>query len=667
VLAAARRETQMFQILTCLTTQHDLRLVAVAGVVCFLSSLTAIMLFYRARSNSGRARATWIATAGAAAGCGIWATHFMAMLAYAPGVPVAYDIALTALSLVVAALLTAAGLAVAVLVPPRYGTLIGGGIIGAGVACMHYLGMWAVEVPGRVTWDIPLVIASIALGMLLAMAALVVAVRWQGLPSLLAGALLLTLAIVSHHFTAMGAVKIVPDPTRVITMLSLSPGLLALAVTSVALAILGMSLISAFADRRLDDKGRLLGMALNNMTQGVVMLDTAGRLLVCNNRYLDMYGLRLDIVKPGAALIDILRQRNKAGSLHRDPAQYCAELLEDMAAGRILRSVNDAPDGRAISVVNQPIPGTKYWVGTHDDITEQRAAERKNALLDEQESRRATVDEAINWFRGSVEDVLQTVTESAAAMKSTAMTLSATSHETTAQTASAVRTSNEAFGSVATASIAADELSKSIAEINRQLVRATDVVTAAAGEAQSTNDDIAGLAQAAQKIDDVVKLIQSVAGQTNLLALNATIEAARAGAAGRGFAVVASEVKALAVQTGKATDDIGSQIAAVQSSTRSAVHAMASIAARMQEIQQFTGAIAGSIERQSVATGAISSNVAMASSGTQSVVSVLQRVSDAIADMHSSADTVLGASQAVEKAAESLRSSVDGFLRKVAT
>ena len=134
--------------------------------------------------------------------------------------------------------------------------------------------------------------------------------------------------------------------------------------------------------------------------------------------------------------------------------------------------------------------------------------------------------------------------------------LAATSNESTAQTAGAVQTSNDAFGSAEIAATAADELSKSIAEINRQLARATEVVGAAATEAQSSNEDIAELAQAAQKIDDVVKLIQSVAGQTNLLALNATIEAARAGAAGKGFSVVASEVKALAVQTAKATDDI---------------------------------------------------------------------------------------------------------------
>jgi methyl-accepting chemotaxis protein len=655
----------MFRILSCLTTQHDWRLVVVAGLVCFLASLTAITLFNRARSTGGRVRATWIAAAGAATGCGIWATHFLAMLAYEPGVPIAYDIGLTAFSLLAAAVVTASGLAVAVFAPSRLGAAIGGAIIGGGVACMHYIGMSAVELPGQVDWDIPLVVASIVIGMALGMVSLAVAVSWRSFSGLMLSAVLLTLAIVSHHFTAMGAVEIVPDPTRTFTALSLSPGSLAIAVTSVAVAILGTTLISAFAERRLYDKGQLLELALNNLSQGVVMFDAGGRLIVCNRRYLDMYGLSPQVVKPGATLDDIVQHRGTTGSLHRDAAQYSAELADNMASGKDVSFISEEPDGRAISVVNRAIPGGAYWVGTHDDITERRSAERKNALLGEQETRRAVVDEAIAWFRQSVEGVLTTVGDSVAAMKSTAATLSATSNQTSTQTAGAVRTSNEAFGRVDIASTAAEELSGSIAEINRQLLRASEVVRAAAGEAQSTNAEIAGLAQAAQKIDDVVKLIQSVAGQTNLLALNATIEAARAGVAGKGFAVVASEVKALAVQTAKATEVIAAQIAAVQSSTQSTVRAIASITGRMQEIQQFTAAIAAAVEQQHAATGEISKNVAAAASGTKSVVSGLEIVSTGISDMRNSAATVLAASDAVENAAESLRGSVDGFLRKV--
>jgi NO-binding membrane sensor protein with MHYT domain len=422
----------MFRTLTCLTTQHDWRLVVVAGIVCFLSSLTAITLFYRARSTAGRASAIWIAAAGVATGCGIWATHFLAMLAYEPGIPIAYDVNLTTLSLVAAVLVTASGLAVAVIFPARWGAPIGGGIIGAGVACMHYLGMAAVELPGHVEWDLPLVIASIVLGMVLGMAALSVAVRWDGWRALLASALLLTLAIVSHHFTAMGAVDIVPDPARSFTALSLSPGSLAIAVASVAMAILGMSLISAAADRRLDDKGRLLGIALDNMTQGVVMFDMNGRLVVRNDQYCTMYALSPDVVKPGASLIDVIHERSKTGTLQRDPAEYCAEILENMAAGKIQRFVAEAPDGRAISVVNRPIPGSNYWVGTHDDITERRAAERKNALLVEQQNS-ATREISVNVGAAasgtkSVVGVLQRVSGAIANMHSSADTVLAASH-----------------------------------------------------------------------------------------------------------------------------------------------------------------------------------------------------------------------------------------------
>jgi methyl-accepting chemotaxis protein len=411
---------------------------------------------------------------------------------------------------------------------------------------------------------------------------------------------------------------------------------------------------------------RLLALTLNNMTQGVVLFDIDARLVVCNEQYRIMYGLSPEVVRPGTALVDIIRNRISGGSLRRDAEEYCDGIMRQITAGQTINFVNETPDGRAISVVNRPIPGSIYWVGTHDDITERRSVERKNALLDEQEARRARIEEAIAWFRESVEGVLKTVADGVTAMQSTASALAATSRETAAQTVGAVRTSNEAFGSAQIAATAADELSKSIGEINRQLTWASEVVVAAATEAQSTNQEIAGFAQAARKIDDVVKLIQSVAGQTNLLALNATIEAARAGAAGKGFAVVASEVKALAVQTAKATDDIAKQISAVQESTRSAVSAIGSVAGKMQDIRQFTGAIATSVEQQNAATQEISGSVAAAASGTKTVVAVLERVSDAIARVHNSADTVLAASQSVERAADSLRNSVDGFLRKVA-
>src|ERR1700681_121079 len=194
---------------------------------------------------------------------------------------------------------------------------------------------------------------------------------------------------------------------------------------------------------------------------------------------------------------------------------------------------------------------------------------------------------------------------------------------------------------------AATELSVSIKEISRQLMQANEVVRSAVADAGATNDDIAALARVAQKIGDVVKLIQDIAGQTNLLALNATIEAARAGDAGRGFAVVASEVKSLAVQTGKATEEIAREIAAVQNCTRDAVAAIRDITRRMQDISQYTTAVAGSVEQQEAATGEISHNVGGAGVGGQSIVAALDEVAHGVTQTRYSAETMLTASAEV--------------------
>jgi methyl-accepting chemotaxis protein len=286
--------------------------------------------------------------------------------------------------------------------------------------------------------------------------------------------------------------------------------------------------------------------------------------------------------------------------------------------------------------------------------------------MQEQQERRATIEEAIATFRRRVEDHLKTVTEGAKAMRSTAATLFGNSGQTSTGADGAVSASNESSTNVETAAVAADELASSIGEIGRQLANTTDIVRAAVAEAHGTNHQIAALAQAAQKIGDVIKLIRAIAGQTNLLALNATIEAARAGEAGKGFAVVASEVKSLAVQTAKATEDISRLITAVQQATTTAVSAIERISGRMQEIESCATAVSVAVEEQNAATGEISQNVTSASDGAKIVVSALGEVSGAAAETRHSAESVLTASQAVEMAAGALRKEVEGFLSRVA-
>ena len=435
---------------------------------------------------------------------------------------------------------------------------------------------------------------------------------------------------------------------------------------SIALAAtLGLLAIVASMNQRLRARNRWMTAAFDHMAQGLCLYDGTERLRLHNRRYIEMYGFSPGVVKPGCTLRDVLDYRIARGTLIGNAEQYRSKLMAAVRQGKVTNNLIDSGNGRVISVINQPMAGGG-WVGTHEDVTEQRRLQKEHDVMAAQESRRDMVDAAIGAFRGRMDSLLKTVGGSAEAVKATATTLSNASGETSQHAERAVHASSEASSNVKTAAIATDELSSSIAEIGRQLEHTNGVVRIAVTEAQATDGEIAALAAAAQKIGDVVKLIRDIAGQTNLLALNATIEAARAGEAGRGFAVVASEVKTLAVQTANATEDIAGQILAVQSSTTGAVEAIRRIGERMQEINRYTSAVAASVEQQSAATSQISCNVANAAQGSNVAVSVLGKVAGAATQTRESAHGLLDASQAVEAALSELRAEVENFLAKVA-
>lgn len=318
-----------------------------------------------------------------------------------------------------------------------------------------------------------------------------------------------------------------------------------------------------------------------------------------------------------------------------------------------------------------------------DDVTEigrlygalrmfrENAAERARleAAAESEQTARAgrqqRVEAQIEEFRAQVQQLLGAVASNTDQMQATAKLLARTAEESSGRASGAVSASTEASNYVQTVAAAAEELAKSISEINRQVNDATGIVLRATEGARSTNALVEGLSRSAQKIGEVVDLIRAIAGQTNLLALNATIEAARAGEMGKGFAVVAAEVKSLASQTARATEEIAAQIAEIQQSTGSSVDAIKDLAALMEEVNAYTAAIAASVERQGEATAEISRNVQWAASETQKVTGNIEVVTSAVGETFKSAGMVERATTNVADQAGDLRRAVDRFLEQV--
>src|SRR5436305_8276379 len=240
----------MLKIYNCIATAHHLKLVALAALICVLASFAAINLLHHARQSDGHMRGLWLAVSAISTGFGIWATHFVAMLAFTPGIPSGYNIILTILSLLAAILLTGVGLAVSLVPSWRHGPWLGGAIVAGGIAAMHYTGMAAFEIEGIILWDSTLVVASIVLGAAIGAVALPVGLHGRQEKWKIGGAVLLTLAICSHHFTAMGAVSIVPDPTIEVSPSALPAGWLAIGVALASFAIIGLALAGVVLDIR---------------------------------------------------------------------------------------------------------------------------------------------------------------------------------------------------------------------------------------------------------------------------------------------------------------------------------------------------------------------------------------------------------------------------------
>jgi methyl-accepting chemotaxis protein len=292
---------------------------------------------------------------------------------------------------------------------------------------------------------------------------------------------------------------------------------------------------------------------------------------------------------------------------------------------------------------------------------EHTAAERARMA----QERRQELLTLADGLESEVKAVVELVTGSAEKMHDTAKAMADVASGANVEAGSAASASQQASDSVHSVAAAAEELSASISEIGRKVGESAAVASTAVKEAETTRATMRGLADAATKIGDVLKMIQAVAGQTNLLALNATIEAARAGEAGKGFAVVASEVKSLAAQTATATEEISGQIKSIQDATHDAVAAIEHIGATITRINEIATAVASAVEQQDATTREMAQNVHRVAHSTNVVSEKVTGLASAAGETGQSAQMVRDHAGELARQVESLRGQVDQFLGRI--
>jgi methyl-accepting chemotaxis protein len=353
-----------------------------------------------------------------------------------------------------------------------------------------------------------------------------------------------------------------------------------------------------------------------------------------------------------SALISAILMRNIV-----TPLVALRGAMDKLSHGQLAVAIPGAGRADEVGEMAQSVTVFKRGLEENARLAAQQAAEQQA-----RSARSLRVDHLVAEFQAQASTAAAAFAGSVTQLEGTARQMSANADATNERAASAAAAAAEAGVGVQSVAAGAEELAASVAEISRQVAQSTQATSEAVQEAQRTGEIVHALAEGAQRIGQVVELINGIAGQTNLLALNATIEAARAGDAGRGFAVVASEVKALAGQTAKATGDISAQISEIQSATTQAVAAIDAITQRVQSISGIATTIAAAVEQQGVATAEIARNVQQTAAGAQVVTSNMDGVRDAAHETGGAAGQVLAAATGLGTQSATLNRQIETFL-----
>ena len=342
------------------------------------------------------------------------------------------------------------------------------------------------------------------------------------------------------------------------------------------------------------------------------------------------------------------------------PLATITEVTELVAAGRTQTAIPYEKRGDEIGALARSIAVFEDAMRRNEELSKmvvddaQARAQRQERMSTE-----------IEHFSADVEATLGKLGDLSQQMMAASTRLSGAADNAAQRTAGAATSSYDASANVRDIASAADELAASVQEIDRQVAQSNSIAARAVSETERTNATVAELNEAAGRIGLVVRLITDIAEQTNLLALNATIEAARAGEAGRGFSVVAGEVKALAGQTARATEDITTQIAAMQHATERSIEAIGAIESTIRGIGEITGTIAAAVTEQGAATQEIARSVETAARRTGETASEVERVSEATAATRESAGAVESVAGDLGEVAARLRGQVNQFFARL--